>query len=98
MNLYTYSSLSNERNRNNRCVYVSGLMFLLSFIITSSLLEVSVFYWIGDVKNHKCIIRIWLIIISVNFIFIFFLKRIYIYKLKTFYYLENIILFICIIY
>ncbi|OUM56913.1 hypothetical protein PIROE2DRAFT_18272, partial [Piromyces sp. E2] len=46
------------------CIYLSGLGFLLSFVITSILLELSMIYWVGPIKKRKCIIGIFLVILS----------------------------------
>ncbi|ORX41902.1 hypothetical protein BCR36DRAFT_374898 [Piromyces finnis] len=44
-------------------ILIELIIFVITLII---LLEYSVVFWIGPLKKHKCIIRIWLIIISMT--------------------------------
>ncbi|ORX80019.1 hypothetical protein BCR32DRAFT_245899 [Anaeromyces robustus] len=53
-------------HRKERCIYVGGLYFLVCLILSSIILDVSVFYWFGKYSKRKCIIKFWTIIIGVR--------------------------------
>jgi len=48
--------------RKEKCIYMSGLHFSIFLIISSIVLNISVYYWIGKVNKSKCIIKIWTLI------------------------------------
>eukprot|EP00833_Pecoramyces_ruminatium_P017875 jgi/Orpsp1_1/1191907/evm.model.d7180000089309.1 len=54
------------KNRKNKCIAIAGLKFLISIAISSILINISVVFWIGELKTYKCIIRIWTMIIGVT--------------------------------
>ncbi|KAG4108811.1 hypothetical protein H8356DRAFT_1267991 [Neocallimastix lanati (nom. inval.)] len=52
--------------RNERDIYASGLKYILTFIFLSMLLSISIYFWIGPIDKYKCILRISLMLISMN--------------------------------
>ncbi|ORY22803.1 hypothetical protein LY90DRAFT_515332 [Neocallimastix californiae] len=61
--------------RNNRYIKIASFNFLLSLIITSSILDFSIYFWIGVKNKYKCILRVCFMIIGVTtFIFCFSIK------------------------
>eukprot|EP00833_Pecoramyces_ruminatium_P013441 jgi/Orpsp1_1/1187473/evm.model.d7180000057953.1 len=49
-------------NRNERCIYRGGLPFLICLMVSSTILEISLFFNIGKIKTYKCIIEFWTMI------------------------------------
>ncbi|ORX49381.1 hypothetical protein BCR32DRAFT_298617 [Anaeromyces robustus] len=52
--------------RNEKCINMGGLQFLLGLIISSIILNISIFFWIGKQKKFKCILKFWTIIIGMT--------------------------------
>eukprot|EP00833_Pecoramyces_ruminatium_P015230 jgi/Orpsp1_1/1189262/evm.model.d7180000070694.1 len=48
--------------KKQKYVALSGYDFLISLIITSSIIDNSVFFWVGELKKYKCILRVWFMV------------------------------------
>ncbi|OUM70029.1 hypothetical protein PIROE2DRAFT_1978 [Piromyces sp. E2] len=53
-------------NKNEKCIILGGFKFLLLLTISSMIMDISVLFWIGELKKYKCIIRIWTMIIGIT--------------------------------
>ncbi|ORY73158.1 hypothetical protein LY90DRAFT_666761 [Neocallimastix californiae] len=52
--------------RKERCIYIAGINFLIITIIFCILINMSIFYWIGEFKTHKCILKVWTMILGIT--------------------------------
>ncbi|ORX60990.1 hypothetical protein BCR36DRAFT_579057 [Piromyces finnis] len=52
--------------RKERCIYISGLGFLIILVLSSIVLDFSVYFWVGDIIKFKCITKLWLLICGIT--------------------------------
>ncbi|ORY86449.1 hypothetical protein LY90DRAFT_663100 [Neocallimastix californiae] len=52
--------------KNEKCIMLSGFEFLLFLILSSLILDISVYFWVGSAVKYKCILKIWTMIIGIT--------------------------------
>jgi len=52
--------------RNEKCILLSGFEFLFFLILSSLILDISVYFWVGEAVKYKCILKIWTMIIGIT--------------------------------
>ncbi|ORX69808.1 hypothetical protein BCR32DRAFT_106102 [Anaeromyces robustus] len=54
------------KNRDERCIYISGIKLFIYLLISSLLLNISIFLWIGKTNMFRCILKIWTMISAIS--------------------------------